>query len=107
MRKVVIGGLALLALAPTAEAAASLTKKEARRVIRVTIRDTLWKSEVVVVRFEGCDRIDRQRVWCDWSATVSAPRQPTLGCKGQGRVKKYRERYRTRNVGVRCQTPST
>jgi hypothetical protein len=106
MRKILIGGLALLALAPTAEAAQTLTKKEARRVIRATIRDTLWKSEVVVVRFEGCDRIDRQRVWCDWSATVSAPRQPALGCKGQGRVKKYRDRYKARNVDVRCQTPS-
>jgi hypothetical protein len=107
MRKVLIGGLALLALAPAAEAAPYLKKKEARRVIRVTIRDTLWKTKVVVVRFEGCDRIDNQRVWCDWSARVSAPREPALGCKGQGRVKKYRDGYKTRNVGVRCRTPST
>jgi hypothetical protein len=102
MRKVLLAGLAMLALAPAAEAAPYLKKKEARRVIRVTIRDTLLKEEAVVVRLEACDRIDRQRVWCDWSATVSTPNEPAIGCTGQGRVKKYPHRYKTRNVGVKC-----
>jgi hypothetical protein len=102
MRKVLVAGLAFLALAPAAEAAPFLKEREARRVIRVTVRDTLLKEEAVVVRLEGCDRIDRQRVWCDWSATVSPPNEPTVRCKGQGRVKKYRDRYKTRHVGVKC-----
>jgi hypothetical protein len=104
MKKVLIGGLAFLVLAPAAEAAPYLKEKEARRVIRVKVRDKLWHAETVVVRFEGCDRIDDQRVWCDWSATVSVPNANTMGCKGQGRVKKYRERYKTRQVGVRCRS---